>query len=87
MNNFLKYLNQWANRLVVRILVLSGTPEASVNKVVEALANRQQLMNQSDIKLKGRFQWIKYFIITVLVAAGIYIALNFKTITKKLFKK
>jgi len=87
MNNLIDIANKWANRLVIRILIMSGVSQESINRVIEAMNNRQTILSQSDKKLKGRFQWLKWFIITVLVAACIYIALNFKTITKKLFKK
>lgn len=80
-------VNKWANRLTVRILVLSGVSQESINRVIEAMNNRQSIVSQSDKKIRGRFQWVKWFIVTLVVAAGVYIALNFKTITKKLFKK
>jgi len=87
MNNLIDILNKWANRLTVRILMLGGVSQDTINRVVEGMNNRETIVSQADKKLRGRFQWVKYFIITVLVAAGVYIALNFKTITKKLFKK
>lgn len=87
MNNLIDMVNKWANRLTVRILVLSGVSQESINRVIEAMNNRQSIVSQSDKKIRGRFQWVKWFIVTLVVAAGVYIALNFKTITKKLFKK
>lgn len=80
-------VNKWANRLTVRILVMTGVSQESINRVIEAMNNRESIVSQSDKKIRGRFQWVKWLIITVVVAAGVYIVLNFKSITKKLIKK
>lgn len=87
MNNLIDIVNKWANRLTVRILVMAGVSQESINRVIEAMNNRESIVSQSDKKIRGRFQWVKWLIITVVVAAGVYIVLNFKTITNKLFKK
>lgn len=87
MNNLMDIVNKWANRLTVRILVMTGVSQESINRVIEAMNNRESIVSQSDKKIRGRFQWVKWLIITVVVAAGVYIVLNFKSITKKLIKK
>ena len=87
MNNLINILNKWANRLTVRILMLGGVSEETINRVATGLNERQTIVTEADKKLRGKFQWLKWFIITVIVAAVAYIALNFNTITKKLLKK
>jgi len=83
MNNLIDIVNKWANRLTVRILVLAGVSQASINRVVAAMNERQNIVNQSDKKIRGAFVWLKWLIVTILVAASVYIALNFRTLIKR----
>ena len=87
MNKLIDLINQWVNRLTVRILVMSGVSEASVNNVSQALRNRQQIVTEQDKKIKGRFYWVKYLIISAVIGIVIYIVLKYKHLITKLIKK
>jgi hypothetical protein len=87
MNKLIDLVNQWVNRLTVRILVISGVSEASVNKVSTALRDRQQLITEQDKKIRGRFYWVKYLLISAVIAIVLYIVLNYKQLIKKIVKR
>jgi len=87
MNKLIDLINQWVNRLTVRILVMSGASESSVNNVSQALRNRQTLVTEQDKKMRGRFYWVKYLLISAVIGIIIYMFLKYKHLITKLIKK
>lgn len=83
MNNLLDLVNKWANRLTIRILMIGGVSQETINRVVEGMNERQTIVSQSDKKLRSKFTWVKWVIITVIIGAVTYITLNIKKLIKK----
>lgn len=82
MNNLIDLLNQYVNRLMVRILMMTGTPKDQIDRVVNAMANRNAALNEADKKLKGKVVWAKWLIISLILIGGIFIYLKIKKVAK-----
>jgi len=82
MNNLIDLINQWANRLVIRILMLSGTPKEQTDRVLKAMEDRNSALNDADSKIKGKVKWVKYLMISLIVIFGIIIVLKIKKLRK-----
>lgn len=82
MNNLIDAVNQWANRLTIRLLMLAGTPKDQINRVLTAMNNRNTALNEADKKLKGKFAWVKWLILSLIIVAGIFITLKIKKLRK-----
>lgn len=82
MNNLIDAVNQWANRLTVRILMLAGAPKEQIDRVLNAMNNRNTALNEADKKLKGKFSWVKWLVFSLIIIAGIFITLKIKKLRK-----